>query len=76
MCSWIGRLNIIKMQMLPKLIYRFDTIKIKFSSENFRNSQAKFNVYIEMKIALKGPNNLEKEEQIKKTNHTCFQDVL
>jgi hypothetical protein len=35
-CSWIGRINIVKIPILQKLIYRFIAILIKFPTQFFK----------------------------------------
>ena len=47
-CSWIGRINIIKMSILPKAIYRFKAILIKNTNAVFQRSRRNISkIYME-----------------------------
>ena len=45
-CSWVRRINIMKMTVLPNAIYRFNATAIKLPMEFFTELEQKFSQFI------------------------------
>ena len=62
-CSWMARLNFVKLSVLPNLTHRFNATSIKISgSYIYVNQQTDFKVYIEMQKTHKNQHSNEGEE--------------
>ena len=62
-CSWLGRISIMKMAILPKVICRFNTVSIKLPLTITELKKSHFKLHMEPKESLHSQDNRKQKAQ-------------
>ena len=82
-CSWVGRIDIVKMNILPNRIFRLNVIPIKLSMAFcfvlfcfYRTRTKNFTIHMETQTILNSQSSLEKEEWSWRNQPSWLQIIL